>query len=169
MGCKHEISWQELTSQNFIPRRSSIGNEQYEKQINDIKMRNLTYEDQILEDVFELDTDAKKNHVKESKTPRYKLVINSFPFWLEKDIVHLLMFTTTNNWDEKTLKQLTIKQIEEQAPDLLDTKLFEIHIHINNVGHRTVQKLSHTHVFVKSKNEEAIISDVIKNLPYSKP
>ena len=168
-GRIHEISWEEITSKNFVPRRSAIGKEQYDRQVNYIKQRRVTFEDQILEDIFNLDTDAKKKNAKESENPKYKLVRNSFPYWVEGHIVHLLMFTTTNNWDEKTLKQITLAQIKEQAEGLLDTKLFEIFIHINYGVQRTVKNLSHTHVFVKRKNKEAMASDIINKLPYSKP
>ena len=160
------ISWNEIISGNFEPRREQASYQIYLNHIKQIQSRNITPEAAILEDIFHIR--AGQDSVA-TETPDYRLTINSFPYWLEPNIVHLLVFSNSPDWNREELSQATIKTLSEQLPGLFEGCRYQYVIHINMPNNRTVRGLAHTHVFIRNREQADQVFDLIKKLPFSKP
>ncbi len=62
---------------------------------------------------------------------QYRLVTNSYGYWLEDGIYQLLIFTTDPHWDKEALEQKSEKLLKLHLPELFSEQGFEWVVHIN--------------------------------------
>ncbi|MCW7553217.1 DUF3605 domain-containing protein [Endozoicomonas gorgoniicola] len=169
MAEQKPLSWDELTAEEFIPRRDDRETARYKARVAEINNSGRSLESVILEEVFQMD-DAMIDHCLAQKCPQqYKLVINSFPYWLENDTAHLLLYSNYDNWDREPLIFHSEKQLMEWLPALKSGNGFDSVIRINISKNRTVKGLAHAHIFIRSREGREALIDLISNIPFSSP
>ena len=166
-GRTEAIAWSEILTGEFLPRRDEASYQFYLSHIKQLKSQNKTTEQVILEDVFKIKEGKVQGTAKE--TPDYRLIVNSFPYWLEENVAHLLVFSNAPNWDKDELNKATINILSEQLPALFNERCYEFSIHINVPEKRTIKGLAHSHVFIRSSNQNNQIYNLIRNIPFSRP
>ena len=143
---------------DLIPRRNLEQSQIYHHHVEEHRKQGRTPEQAILLDIFQ-----------NSKKDASKLVITTFPYWLEDNIVHLLVFINRPNWDQQTLRQTTESLLKHELPDVFDTEYYDFVIHINQPRARSVPGLAHSHIFLRSKKQDGSIYPLVSGLPFSNP
>ncbi len=163
-GNAEPLSWDELKSGNFEPIRDADGARIYAEHVDKLKSKGLSPETVVLEDVFNF-TEANARQ----QSPQYKLVLNSFPYWVDTGMHHLLLFCSHPKWDEALLKAKSQMLMQEQFGGLMSRPGFEYIIYINPPGKQTVKGLAHAHIFVRNIIEPLTIDKIRALIAYSRP
>ncbi len=141
-------SWEKILSAEPLERHPSV-NQAYEKHRTAYLAKKKTAEAVIFEDVFGLDEQQARQCSENGCELRYRLTINRFPYGLEDDIAHLLLFSSQSVWDEAVLKQKSEELLRQHLPDNTQYRGIEWSIRINPPWKRTVKGLGHAHIFIR--------------------
>ena len=171
LGSSHgdPLTWNEITDPDLIPRRSSLGHEIYQQRKAEIAELGKKPEHMVLEEVFGFSEEQAMYCTKHLCGQEFRLAINSFPYWIEADTVHILLFSNRRDWNESLLIEKSRQLLSQKLPEISQNDRYAFHIHINKPAHRSVRGLAHTHIFIKDKGRPANIHLLVKKLPFSKP
>lgn len=168
-GLCSPLTWSELQEPVFTPRRDDEGRQIYLQRLEQLKDLKKAPETAILEDVFGMSPEKAEACSKDPCPLQYRLTINSFPYHLEANAVHLLVFSTRNNWDRNTLFRQSESLLIEAIPEITNKSRYDYIIRVNIPKNRTVSGLAHTHIFIRDKSRTPNIHQRIAHLPFSFP
>ena len=163
------ISWSELTAKGFIPRRDVLEEKIYRNHLAHHREKGETPEAAVLTGVFGLPIAEAKNWTAENCQLNFRLVITTFPYWLESNIIHLVLFSTSPKWNTLYLTEKTEEMLQQELPELFASEHYEYAIHINPPNHRSVKNLAHSHIFIRDRQQDEKIYRLLSGLPFSKP
>ncbi|WP_252179277.1 DUF3605 domain-containing protein [Endozoicomonas sp. 4G] len=162
------ITWEEIQSDHFDSRRSPAQLDAYLSYLAQLKQNGVSPETIVLEDIFKLSNqkaqECSDGHCKLDS----RLVLNSFPYWLEDGVVHVLMFISSKDWQEQPLHDESKRLLQKNLGELQKKYSLEWQIHVNPPHKRSVG-LAHAHIFLKGVNSETIADQIKRILPFSKP
>ena len=163
------ISWEEIISGRQDSRREPASLEFYLQRVDQIRREGKTPEAVIYIEVFGLSNKETEVCLEKGCTLPAKLVINSYPYWLEPGIYQLLLFVSEDNWNDDFLKRAANKALVQTLGELKDKLALEWYVHINDAKKRSVRHLGHAHVFIRANNMEELKKELKKRLPFSNP
>ncbi|KEQ17247.1 hypothetical protein GZ78_15585 [Endozoicomonas numazuensis] len=163
-----EMTWEEIQSDPLDPRRSPIQQEGYLLYLAQLKQSGKSPETTVLEDIFKLSPERARECSDGHCKLKSRLVISSFSYWLERDVVHLLVFVSSKDWQEKFLREESERLLREKLGELQGQYSLEWQVYVNPPHKRTVG-LAHAHIFLKGVSSEEIADQVKRILPFSKP
>ena len=163
------ISWDELRSPTLLLRRDPEMTAHYMAHREQLFARGKTPEQVILMDIFGMSEQNAATYNDKKSKETFKLVLNRFPYWLEKNIAHLLVFSNKSNWHKEHLTAASKQLLSEQLPQVLNKQRYEVFIHVNAPSDRTVKKLGHAHIFIRDNGQPLQIHNLVKKVPSSKP
>ncbi|MRI35418.1 hypothetical protein EOPP23_20880 [Endozoicomonas sp. OPT23] len=163
------ISWEEIRSGHMDSRRQPAALEFYLQRIERIKLQGRNQEEVIYSEVFDLADKKVKKCLADGCSLSPRLVINSYPYWLDEGIYHLLVFVSEDNWDEAYLKGVAGAVVSEHLGDLKEKLGLEWYIHVNVLEKRSVLHLGHAHVFIRGNDREKVAVELKKRIPFSNP
>lgn len=162
------ITWEEIRSDHLDTRRSPIQQEGYLRYLAQLNQSGKSPETIVLEDIFKLSSEraleCSDGHCKLES----RLVLNSFPYWLEEDVVHLVMFISGKDWQEKSMRETSERLLKKKLGVLQVKYSLEWQVYVNPPHKRTVG-LAHAHIFLKGVSNEEIADQIKQILPFSKP
>ncbi len=97
----------------------------------------------------------------------YCLFSSEYPYWIEDDVAHLLMFASQPIWDAEHLKQMAIKLLSKQIQTICNSQ-FEWIVLVNPTELRSIKGLGHAHIFLRDSSENDGISQLLDLLPKRK-
>ncbi|MCL6271580.1 DUF3605 domain-containing protein [Sansalvadorimonas sp. 2012CJ34-2] len=163
------ISWQELISPEFTPRRTPEQLNYYRNHLKTHRDLGFSPEVTALMGIFGLTAEQAQKCVTNGCPQEYRLAITTFPFWLETDIVHLVAFSNKPDWNRNKLLTGTKELLRKKLPEVFESGHFEYHIYINPPSRRSVRKLAHSHVFMRGVKPGRDIYQLVSRLPFSLP
>ena len=163
------LSWSELNSPSMLPRRSQEQIAVYQTHLKQHHDQGRGPEESVLVDIFSYSPEEAKHYRHVSRGKEARLLINTFPYWLEDNIVHLLMFVNSPDWDKENLISQTKQILAEKVPALFNSDLYDYTIRINPPIGRSVPGLAHTHIFIRTKQQSTDILKLVSELEFSKP
>ncbi|MGI9275173.1 MAG: DUF3605 domain-containing protein [Endozoicomonas sp.] len=171
LGSSHgdPMTWEEITDPGFIPRRSSLEHEIYQQRKAEIAALGKLPEHIVLEEVFGLSEQQANYCFSHLCGQEFRMVINSFPYWIEANTVHLLLFSNWCDWNEGLLVEMSKQLLREKLPEISRNDRYAVSFRINKPEHRSVKGLAHAHIFIRDKGRPVNIHRRVKSLSFSKP
>lgn len=175
LGCSQgmaseSISWHKIQSGRLLPSRTTEGKRIYEQYLAELKAQNLSPEFSVYRNIFGMDKQKAAACIDQGCPDQYRLVTNSYGYWLEDGVYQLLMFSTDPQWDKKTLEQKSEELLKLHVPELFSEPGFEWVVHINPPSHQSVKGLAHAHIFLRDKlDAPSRLPVLIYRLSYSRP
>ncbi len=154
------ITWQEIQSGHIDTRRSPGQLAAYLGYLTQLKLTGKSPETAVLENIFKLSKQRALECSDGHCMLESRLALNSFPYWLEDDVVHLLLFISGKDWQEEFLQEESNRLLKKNLGELLSKYSLEWYIHVNPPHKRTVAGLAHAHIFLRSVNSKEIADQV---------
>ncbi|WP_172806665.1 DUF3605 domain-containing protein [Endozoicomonas arenosclerae] len=162
------ITWEEIQSDRLDTRRSDTQQEIYLRYLERLRDSKKSPETTVLEDIFRLSSEQAEACRSGDCQLDSRLVINSFPYWLEDDVVHLLVFVANKSWKEGYLISESERLLRAKLSDLKSRYDLQWRIYVNPPHKRTVG-LAHAHIFLKGVDTAEIAEAIKAVIPFSKP
>ncbi|WP_252179278.1 DUF3605 domain-containing protein [Endozoicomonas sp. 4G] len=154
------ITWEEIQSGHFDTRRSPVQLVAYLGYLSQLKLIRKSPETAVLENVFKLSDQRALECSAGHCALESRLVLNRFPYWLEDDVVHLLLFMSSRDWHEQSLHEESNRLLQKNLGELLSRYSLEWKIHVNPPHKRTVAGLAHAHIFLRSVNSKEMADQI---------
>ncbi|WP_257253266.1 MULTISPECIES: GIG1 family protein [unclassified Endozoicomonas] len=157
------ITWEEIQSDYIDTRRSPVQLMAYLSYLSRLKLSGISPETAVLENVFNLSNQRALECSDGHCVLESQLVFNRYPYWLEDDVVHLLLFMSGKDWQEKSLQEESNGLLKKSLGELVSRYSLEWRIYVNPPHKRSVG-LAHAHIFLKGVNSEEIAHQVKRAL-----
>ncbi|WOG29745.1 DUF3605 domain-containing protein [Endozoicomonas sp. 8E] len=154
------ITWEEIQSGHIDSRRRPVHLAVYLGYLAQLKLSGKSPETAVLENIFKLSNQRALECSDGHCMLESQLVLNSFPYWLEDDVMHLLLFISGKDWQEEYLREESKRLLKKNLGELLSRYSLEWYIHVNPPHKRTVAGLAHAHIFIRSVNSKEIADQV---------
>ena len=128
------MTWDDLMNDDFIPYRRTIIENNYQmfkKKINSLV-------DNIMTNVIN------------DKTKDLHLTINDYPYDVENDVNHYIIWDLN---EEQLEKKEQLDRYREFAESNFNLDIYDIIIKINKVQYQSIPEIKHCHLFTRLKNK----------------